>query len=794
MKINKKLLTIGLVSISFVTVAGLMAYVATDLPTPNISLPEYKVKSRDVQVVGVSENEAVKLSSTEKRKVVESKAIEADFQFNAIAPHWKENNASEESRKLEIRTSMDNEAWGPWFEVEAVGPLRDDDPHPDRQYAETPLFADGQYFQYKITLERDSTKVPSPELYDLKINHIDSRKPKSVVILEKVKNFFGGKKAYASQNHPRIITRSQWGSPDPGGLLFKGTSRYWPISSSPVKQVFLHHTVTPSYQADPSAAVRAIWDFHANTRGWGDIGYNYLIDHQGNVYEGRLGGDNSVGGHVLSYNAGSLGVAMLGCFESTSDVCRNLNGGKVPGTSAKVQASLVNLLGNKTASFEINPNTKHVFCNSKNENCLNLWTIAGHRDANNTSCPGDLTAQSLKNIRDNTVAKKNGGWNYSAKQESYGAVNLSSSATADVTIRFKNTGTKTWSNTTNRTTLYTMESPGRNSVFRGSGWLSGSKPAVLNQANVSPGETGSFTFNMKRPSIKPGVYTEGLTLITGDGNTPGAHYSLVVDTRCSVGQASNPRANGVLIRDTRNGRIYVIEKGKKRHILSTLAAKTNGFKLEERVDVSASEIGVLEDGAAINIREGTLIKSPNDSRVYILDQTLSGYVRRWVSSLATMDAFGMKKDQIHVVTSTTVNGYPEGEAVNAGSVVPDGLLVKSSNDHSIYLTSEGSKQRIPSMTVFGSYNFVTTNIGTVNKERITGLPSGSNLNLRNGTLIKGMGSPNVYAVDVVDGSKQRRRVSSVSAFDASGFQAAYIKTISTEALNEYSDAANIECY
>jgi hypothetical protein len=67
--------------------------------------------------------------------------------------------------------------------------------------------------------------------------------------------------------------------------------------------------VTQNQKADPAATMRAIYYYHAVTQGWGDIGYNFLVDWHGNVYEGRYGGTNVVGGHSLQYNYGSLSAS-----------------------------------------------------------------------------------------------------------------------------------------------------------------------------------------------------------------------------------------------------------------------------------------------------------------------------------------------------------------------------------------------------------------------------------------------------------------------------------------------------
>ena len=99
------------------------------------------------------------------------------------------------------------------------------------------------------------------------------------------------------------------------------------------------HLTEPEAQAD----VRAIYTYHASSRGWGDIGYCWLIDKFGNAYEGRRGRDGPgydgpsgrelvsedvVAGHATSYNHGSSGIAMLGTFEGLSPSSAALSSNK----------------------------------------------------------------------------------------------------------------------------------------------------------------------------------------------------------------------------------------------------------------------------------------------------------------------------------------------------------------------------------------------------------------------------------------------------------------------------------
>ena len=130
-------------------------------------------------------------------------------------------------------------------------------------------------------------------------------------------------RARAATSSPQRAARpckSRPSSPAPDGaptrsLRFDAYGEIWPREYQLVEKVIVHHTVTQNNQ-DTYATVRSIYYYHAVEQGWGDIGYNYLVGHDGRIFEGRVGGDNVVGGHSFQYGFGSSGISCLGTFDS----------------------------------------------------------------------------------------------------------------------------------------------------------------------------------------------------------------------------------------------------------------------------------------------------------------------------------------------------------------------------------------------------------------------------------------------------------------------------------------------
>ena len=176
---------------------------------------------------------------------------------------------------------------------------------------------------------------------------------------------------------PPLITRAGWGADE--SLRFgNGGEEIFPVEYQPVEHVIIHHADTANFN-DPVLEMRSIYYFHAITRGWGDIAYNYLVDFMGNVYEGRVGGEGAVGCHAEGYNAGSCGICLMGRFFEDA-------------TTPEMHNAIVWI--SSWAARNLDPTSAAPF-----HDIASLPTICGHRDVNNTSCPGDEFYVQLDTVR-----------------------------------------------------------------------------------------------------------------------------------------------------------------------------------------------------------------------------------------------------------------------------------------------------------------------------------------------------------------------------------------------------------
>jgi uncharacterized protein with LGFP repeats len=199
-----------------------------------------------------------------------------------------------------------------------------------------------------------------------------------------------------SAPRPALLTRHSWGA-DPAWR--NGSPRY----VKRIKQVHLHHTATANDYAagDVPGILRGIYRYHTHSLGWFDIGYNFLVDRFGRTWVGRSGGAAQAvrGAHTLGFNHESVGIALLGSF------------GKQRPTKRAMDA-VVRLAAWKLDQYGGRPRRKVTVRSEGSDRFragtrVTLPVIDGHRDTNETSCPGQRLYDLLPRLRDRVGRRVN---------------------------------------------------------------------------------------------------------------------------------------------------------------------------------------------------------------------------------------------------------------------------------------------------------------------------------------------------------------------------------------------------
>ncbi|EST31888.1 hypothetical protein N566_20485 [Streptomycetaceae bacterium MP113-05] len=187
---------------------------------------------------------------------------------------------------------------------------------------------------------------------------------------------------------PGIVIRDGWGADADlreGGFVY----------GNDVKAAFVHHTAGSNGYTCKEApnVIRGIYRYHVKSLGWRDIGYNFLIDKCGTIYEGRAGGviEPVRGAHTLGFNSSSMGVAVLGNFEQ-----------KEP--SKEATDAIAKLTAWKLGLYDVNANSSTRLTSEggkyRKGDRVKMHTIAGHRDGFATACPGRQLYDELGAIRE----------------------------------------------------------------------------------------------------------------------------------------------------------------------------------------------------------------------------------------------------------------------------------------------------------------------------------------------------------------------------------------------------------
>ncbi len=346
-----------------------------------------------------------------KEGIYISPVIKAPFEALHIGARWNEELFDGSLIIAYVRTGNDGENFSQWIKAEAERNGGRDDVF--REEAFTSLVGTKKAAFAQVKMEFIPGKGVSPKLKNLAVILLNSEE-ESVQTVKKL-NFvsrsvaenIGVTKISPNGQSINVVSREDWGANEDYRFSADGTTENWPRSYHGTRKLIIHHTADASSNNQTvletnKETIRSIYFYHAVTLGWGDIGYNALVDAAGNIYEGRYGTHDAIlrtnpsanqimeldveAGHSRSYNSGSFGVSALGDFTAFA------------APNAQLSA-IENVLAFVADSRGIEPQGNSDFLRYDGAWHYDLDNIIAHRDVNATACPGEYLYSQLNKIK-----------------------------------------------------------------------------------------------------------------------------------------------------------------------------------------------------------------------------------------------------------------------------------------------------------------------------------------------------------------------------------------------------------
>lgn len=193
---------------------------------------------------------------------------------------------------------------------------------------------------------------------------------------------------------PALLGRARWGA---NGAWRNGS----PVYNRGLRQVYVHHTATGNdySRADVPGILRGMYRYHTASLGWFDLGYNYVVDRFGRAWVGRSGGIGKLvrGAHTLGFNHASVGISVIGNFETAPPTDRAVT------AVVRLAAWKLDRYG-RAARGAVNVRSEGSDRYGAGRK-VRLRIIAGHRDTNETACPGARLQARLPDIRRRAQAR-----------------------------------------------------------------------------------------------------------------------------------------------------------------------------------------------------------------------------------------------------------------------------------------------------------------------------------------------------------------------------------------------------
>ncbi|BAL91793.1 putative N-acetylmuramoyl-L-alanine amidase [Actinoplanes missouriensis 431] len=306
--------------------------------------------------------------------------------FSLVGVTWADPRAAGDGR-IEVRTrTAGTDRWTPWQLLETDNPDASGGTEGSRG-ASDPLWvgpSDG------VQARMAGRRLPDGLRVDLINPDTPAQEPDMrEQVLERAAVQTGARNPKLPPRPvPRIVTRAGWGANE---AIVKGTPSY----TGGIEVVFVHHTASGNgYTCGQSASiVRGIEAYQVRSKGWNDIGYNFLVDKCGSIFEGRRGGVHRsvLGAHTLGFNNNASAIAVIGDFRAT-------------GVPSAARASVAQVAAYKLGAWGSPPAGRVSYVSGGSNKypagrTAILNRVSGHRDAGSTECPGNGLYAQLPSIR-----------------------------------------------------------------------------------------------------------------------------------------------------------------------------------------------------------------------------------------------------------------------------------------------------------------------------------------------------------------------------------------------------------
>ncbi len=505
---------------------------------------------------------------------------------------------------------------------------------------------------------------------------------------------------YSDSDVPVILPRSTWdNSPDLHNLLtWIPQNTVYPSDWQPVERIIIHHSATANNDPIPAITrIQSIYRFQAVTQGWGDIGYDYIIDQNGKIYEGRYGGNGVRGAHVFrdsdkdNFNYGSIGIVLLGTFTNQD-------------ANPQVYASLERLVGWLAINNNLNltaVKTSSIWnFNTKGfTDTFTGYTVLGHKDIENTECPGVINLDAVRQQAANYAAKYK---NYlyqilpqtdgsTADNKLYQIVNGARGA-YDVIAAFTSSG-GTYGKIVNISkTQLDLFSDNRFYKYLAGSLLKHDKDSMI----YLVGDDGKIRpFNMTSQQFANLGYD-----LSSVKTIPKDELDFYVMGRPILYGLDNS-----LVKKQSDPSVYFIEKGRKRTIGSAALFDFLGFVWTKIKAVADAEIDNYLNGSPMTYPDGSLIKSGQSPAVYLIeDRQLHS-----ILSAAIFESLKYSWSKIKTLPQSELSIFAVGEPVKH----PSGTLIKAEDSPLVYVVKNSQKVLVPTASDFETAGYKWSDIITL---------------------------------------------------------------------------------